>query len=159
MEFNKPVSNPLLIGAMELLKAEENQEHKNLFFTEMVKSKFLAPVIITPEPVTNEAGELQLVTGSKIQFPMLSDKDGKTFFMAFTDKMELKKWKEEEQTTFAMTFEDYAEMLFTKDPQGNTSSALGFVINPFGANMIIPRELVAGIMQAKMGQANSPKTE
>lgn len=149
MEFNKPVSNPLLIGAMELMKAENTPEHTNMFFTEMLKAKFLAPVIITPEPVQNEDGELKLVTGSKIQFPMLSNKEGQQYYMAFTDKMELNKWKEEEQHTFALTLADYAGMLFAQTKDGKLSSAMGLVINPFGANLIVPKEMVARLMNAQ----------
>ena len=64
--------------------------------------------------------------------------------MAFTDSMELGKWKNlENQHSFSMTFDDYAGMLFKKDSKGNTSPAAGFVINPFGANIIVPKEMVA----------------
>ena len=88
MEFNKPVSNPMLVGAMELLKAEDSPEHRNLFLTEMVKAQFLAPAVITPMPEQGNTGELRLVPGSQVQFPMLSTQDGRHFFMVFTDKME-----------------------------------------------------------------------
>ena len=28
MEFNKPVSNPMMVGSIELLKAEDTPEHR-----------------------------------------------------------------------------------------------------------------------------------
>jgi hypothetical protein len=40
--------------------------------------------------------------------------------------------------------------LFKKDPQGNTSPAAGFVINPFGANIVITRELAEAFMKDRM---------
>ena len=53
----------------------------------------------------------------------------------------IKKWKDEEnQQTFAMNFDDYAGMLLRKDAQGNSSPALGFVINPFGGNIVVTRD-------------------
>lgn len=153
MEFNKPVSNPMLVGAMELIKAEDSPEHRNMFIGEMVKAHFLAPAVIMPAPEEGPAGELRLVPGSQIQFPMLSTQDGKYFFMAFTDRMEWNKWKESEgKHTFSVTFDDLAGMLLKKDSQGKVSPALGFVINPFGANMIIPREMVAGLIAARQAQ-------
>ena len=88
---------------------------------------------------------------------MLSTEDGRKFFMAFTDWMELKKWKDEEnQQTFAMSFDDYAGMLLRKDAQGNSSPALGFVINPFGGNIVVTREMVAGMIAAKLKAAGKP---
>ena len=32
------------------------------------------------------------------------------------------------------------------------STALGVVINPFGANIILPKEMLAGIMSARIAQ-------
>ena len=45
MEFNKPVSNPMLVGAIELMKAEDTPDHRNMFLNEMMKAFFLAPAI------------------------------------------------------------------------------------------------------------------
>ena len=153
MEFNKSVSNPMLVGAMELLKAEDSPEHRNLFLSEMVKAHFLAPAIITPAPEPGASGELRIAPGSQVQFPMLSTQDGKHFFMVYTDKMEYSKWKESgEKHTFSVTFQDLAGMLLGKDSQGKTSPAVGFVINPFGGNMVIPKEMVAGLLAARQAQ-------
>ena len=120
MEFNKPVSNPMMVGSIELLKAEDTPEHRQMFLEELQKAKFLAPVVIDPVPQPDEKGQVRIPRDAKVQFPMLSTEDGRKFFMAFTDWMELKKWKDEEnQQTFAMNFDDYAGMLLRKDAQGN----------------------------------------
>lgn len=156
MEFNKPVSNPMLVGAIEVMKAENTPEHRNLVINEAMKANFLAPVVITPMPEPDEKGDVRLTSEHKIQFPMLTAPDGKHFFMAYTDRTELKKWKDEEnQQTFAMTFDDYAGMLFKKDAQGNMSPASGFVINAYGGNIVITREMAASLMAAKMSR-NGP---
>ncbi len=154
MEFNKPVSNPLLVGAIQLMQAEATPEHRKMVSDEIVKAHFLSPATVTPEPEANAAGEVRLAAGSQVQFPMLSAPDGKKFFVAFTDSMELGKWKNlENQHSFSMTFDDYAGMLFKKDSKGNTSPAAGFVINPFGANIIVPKEMVAQYLAEKMAKA------
>ena len=54
MEFNKPVSNPMMVGSIELLKAEDTPEHRQMFIEELQKAKFLAPVVIDPVPQSDE---------------------------------------------------------------------------------------------------------
>ena len=157
MEFNKPVSNPMMVGSIELLKAEDTPEHRQMCLDELQKAKFLAPVVIDPVPQPDEKGQVKIARDSKVQFPMLSTEDGRKFFMAFTDWTELKKWRDEEnQQTFAMNFDDYAGMLLRKDAQGNISPALGFVINPFGGNIVVTREMVASMIAAKLKAAGKP---
>lgn len=52
MEFNQSVSNPMLVGCFELMKAEDS-----------------------PEPREDAEGKLSIVPGSQVQFPMLSAGD------------------------------------------------------------------------------------
>ena len=58
MEFNKPVSNPMMVGSIELLKAEDTPEHRQMFLDELQKAKFLSPVVIDPVPVPDENGRV-----------------------------------------------------------------------------------------------------
>ena len=155
MEFNKPVSNPMLVGSIELMKAEDTPEHRNMFVAEMTKASFIAPALIDPEPEENAEGKLAIKGNSKVQFPMLSAPDGKKFFMAFTDMSEYEKWQEKTRPlpTFALKFDDYVAMLFHKNSDGSTTQALGFVINPVGCNIIVPKEMVANIMAARVAAA------
>lgn len=155
MEFNKPVSNPLLMGSIELMKAEDTPAHRNMFIGELSKASFLSPAVIEPAPEPDKDGKLSIAPGSKVQFPMLTRPDGAKFFMAFTDEAEYEKWQEKNQKfpTFALKIEDYAAMILRRDPKGNICPALGMVINPFGANIVLPREMLAGMMSAKMAQA------
>lgn len=148
----------MLVGAIELMKAEDTPEHRNMFINEMMNALFLAPAIVDPVPQPDESGKVALAPGSRVQFPMLSTEDGKHFFMAFTDWTELKKWKDEEnQQTFALKFEDYAGMLLRKNPQGQESPALGFVINPYGGNIFISKEMTARLMTVKLAKAGKLK--
>ena len=88
MEFNKTVSNPMLVGALELMKAEDTPAHRNMFMGELTKASFLTPAIIEPAPTEDAEGKLVLAPNSKVQFPMLNTPDGAKFFMAFTDAAE-----------------------------------------------------------------------
>ncbi len=153
MEYNKAVTNPMLVGAMELAKAENTPAHRQMVTSEMVKAKYITPAVVTPAPEPNEKGEALIESGTHVQLPVLAAPDGKQFFMAFTDMAELKKWKDEEgQQTVTMTFEEYAAMLFRKDSQGNMSTIAGFVINPFSMNVVVPREMVEQYVAARMAQ-------
>ena len=157
MEFNKPVSNPMLAGSIQLVRAEDTPEHRNMFISELTKAHFLIPANITPEPEKTEDGKLRLVPGCQIQFPMLENDKGEHFFMAFTSKRELDKWtNDEDKATFTLTFADYAGLLFNRNKKGETSSAIGFVINPKGDNILIPKDMVGGIMAAKQVQGSKP---
>ena len=155
MEFNKPVSNPLLVGSIELMKAEDTPAHRNMFIGELSKASFLSPAVIEPAPEPDKDGKLGIAPGSKVQFPMLTRPDGAKFFMAFTDEAEYEKWQEKNQKfpTFALKIEDYAAMILRRDAHRNICPALGMVINPFGANIVLPREMLAGMMSAKAAQA------
>ena len=157
MEFNKPVSNPMLMGAIELMKEEDTPEHRNMFVGELAKASFLSPAIVDPAPTEGPDGNLVIAPGSKVQFPMLTGAEGMRFFMAFTDMAEYEKWQEKnpEQRLpyFALKIEDYAGIVLRRDAKGNICPALGIVVNPFGANIVVPREMLAGMMSAKAAQA------
>jgi hypothetical protein len=153
MEFNKSVSNPMLMGAIELMKAEDTPEHRNMFIGELAKASFLSPAIIEPAPAEGADGKLAIAPGSKVQFPMITGAEGMRFFMAFTDMTEYEKWQEKNPDPrlpyFALKIEDYANIVLRRDAKGNICPALGIAINPYGANIIVPREMLAGMMSAK----------
>lgn len=162
MEFNKTVSNPMLMGCIELMKEEDTPDHRNMFVAELTKAQLLSPALMEPVPEEDAEGNLKPAPGTKVQFPMLSTPDGKKFFMAFTDRAEYEKWQEKSNQklpTFALRFDEYAAMLFRRDPQGNMNPGLGFVINPVGANIVVPKEMVAGMMAAKAAQAKAKENE
>lgn len=149
MEFNKTVANPMLVGCIQLLKAEDTPEHREMFVQELEKATFMAPALMSQEPVKGEDGELTVIPGSKVQFPMLQAPDGKKFFMGFTDPIEYQKWVERnrELPVFTLTFDDYASMLFRNEE----GVAMGVVINSYGANVVVPKEMFAGILARRMG--------
>lgn len=160
MEFNKPVSNPMLVGSIELMRAEDTAEHRNMFVGELAKASLLAPAVVDPAPLEGADGKPALAPGSKVQFPLFPTQDGNKFFMAFTDTAEFEKWQEknpnqknQQYPFFALKLEDFAALILRRDPKGNICPALGMLINPAGAGIVVPREMLAGIMSAKVAQA------
>lgn len=153
MEFNKAVSNPMLIGCIELMRDADTPDHRVMFAEELRRASLMTPAVIVPAPVTDEEGNSKLLSGSQINFPMLNTKDGKTFCMGFTDPVEYKNWavRNGNPPFFAFQFQDYMNMIFSKDSQGNDNPVLGLVINPMSANVVIPREMLMGMVNVQMG--------
>ena len=140
----------MLIGAMELMKAEKSAEHNSMLLQEVMKAQFLAPAVINPAPQVNEEGKVALAPGTQIHFPVLTAPDGKNFFAAFTDQMEADKWKQGENAQYVtMRFDDYAGMILRKGPQGEENPTGGFVINPFGDNLVISKEIIIALVQSR----------
>lgn len=152
MELKKSVSNPMLVGSMELLKADNTQNHLAMFLTELQKAELLAPALIDPEPVEEEEGKQKILPGSKVQFPMLSASDGNRYFMGFTDEGEYHLWEEKNRPcpTFALKFDDYIGMMMRKNADGKMSDAQGIVVNPYGANLVLHKDLLANLMAGRM---------
>ncbi len=154
MEFNKPVSNPMFLGCVELMREEDTQEHREMFADELAKALFVAPAIVKPEPIEDEEGNLKLAPESQIQFPMLSTTDGRKLYMAFTDCKEYEAWEAQNQKfpMFTLNVHDYANMLLRRDPFGNPYPVTGIVINPLSTNLIVTKELLGTIMARKLAQ-------
>lgn len=150
MEFNKPVSNPLLVGSIELLKMDHSLEHKGMFINEVLNAEFMCPILPDIKPEYDENGVLRLNRECNIQFPMVSAGEGQRFFMAFTDKLEFSKWREgQEKYWVAMKYDEYVAMLLQRDKDGNFGPARGFVINPFGCNMVVDRDMIINLLVRK----------
>ena len=92
MQFNKKnVWNPMLVGSMELLKAEPSPEHNQMLLSELMKADLLIPVVLTPMPESDAEGNIKPVGQTKMQFPVLSAPDGKNFFAVYTISRSTKK--------------------------------------------------------------------
>ncbi len=133
----KPITNPMLVGAIELLRVEDTMEHRRMVMEEITHATLLSPVVITPEPVPDENGVPRITAEHHVQVPMLT-MDGKNFFMAFTDMGELSKYKKgEKQSVFGFRFNDYLNMM---NDAGATCQ--GIAINPFGNNLVLGKDMI-----------------
>jgi hypothetical protein len=140
----KPVTNPMLVGAIELLRAEDTMEHRQMVMEEIMHATLLSPVEITPEPVPDENGIPRITPDHNIKVHMLTA-GGKNFFMAFTDLGELQKWqKAEKQNIFGFRFNDYLNMI-----QGAGDICSGLAINPSGNNLVLSKEMILNMISTK----------
>lgn len=124
-------------------------ERQQMFDMEMFKAVYMTPVKITPEPTKDEEGNVKIAEGSQIAIQVLPLKNGekKGLMMAFTDSKEFQKWdKAGEMHSVSMTMQEFVGGVM------RDQSLAGVVINPFGANIIIPRERMEMMVKAAMNQ-------
>lgn len=134
IDTSKPIENPELSKALEKLHLENTPENQHNALNLVVNNAhFLAPVVLSP-------AEKKIT-----QFQIISSKDGRTFFPAFTDWSQLRKLcGPKDQHTLVLSFDDYASLLSVE------SSTAGFVINPLDAHpLTLEREFVASLVQQK----------
>ena len=164
MELNKNVSNPMLVGVMQLIKADgktPDPKHQEMFMEELDKAEFLAPAEVKAE--VGPDGE-KLVNGkAQFRFPILTGADGRRFFVVFTDNATVEKAQAMEgasalpeefvKETVTVKFADLARFILTPNPDGSENTTYGIVINPFMENIVIPKNLVAAVTMRKQKEA------
>lgn len=138
-EASLPLENPKLISAIKELKEHGDPEAENAFAACLPGARFLAPVLLDPPPNDGlSGGKVTLKEDTRVSFILLSLSEGDCFFPAFTSWEELRKWRREPGVrALITTFEDYLSMILPK-----TDGASGFVIDPFGENLLLRRELM-----------------
>lgn len=120
-----------------------------------MKAHFISPVNISPVPSSSENNEVVLKEDTTISFNIIEDTNNQKFFLAFTDWEELGKWhKGENQQTLIVTYDDLAAMIL--DEKGNSD---GFVINPYGQNIIFNKSMILGLTNEKERRKNGGVVE
>lgn len=141
----QPVANPELNAAAKKLRQENNPQNLNAVINQLTRAVFLTPAKVefngeAPKPDAN--GRIQMPKDTKITFSLVKATDGRSFFPAFTNEVELRKWQQNvANQVIALRFDDYARML-----QQNEQVA-GFVVDPFGDNLRFESKMVASIKQ------------
>ena len=137
MDINKPITNPDLVNVIKEIKKGNKEEE--LFWEEIFKAKFLCPINMKMGKTTHkENDKIVLGEGTSIALLSIDNEQGEHFLMAFTDWAELKKWKQNHnQQTLVLSYEDYQGIIIK-----NNSAYQGMVINPFGENIVLDRQML-----------------
>lgn len=145
MDINRPVENPALLDAMNQLRQGKGSEE--VFFSELFQAKFLCPAQVERKgAVRGKRGKASVEEGSTVFPASIRDQEGNHFLMAFTDWQELRKWSEEKNLeTLVLTYEDYQYMVVN-----DGSPYAGAVINPYGANIVLNRDMLQNIHPDKV---------
>ena len=172
MEIDKTVSNPMLVGAMQLIKADGKDpvpQHQAMFMQELDKADLLAPADVKEE--LNEDGTIKEGGKTAVRFPVLTGNDGKKFFVVFTDNNSLEQARSVDGVSrlpeefmghsVKVKFFEIARMLLTPNPDGSENPTFGIVINPFMENIVIPKTMIVQMVQqtAKEAMARMAKAQ
>ncbi|MBS6644379.1 MAG: enhanced serine sensitivity protein SseB [Clostridiaceae bacterium] len=147
MSENKPIKNPGLIMAIRVMREDPTQESQARVVDEIMKARFLAPVVLEAMPFTVGSNRTSFRDRCRMKFLSIHDGKGNRFFPAFTDDKELEKFElERGQQVSHLTFEDYAKIIM------DDQSAGGFVINPYSDNLVCDRDMVMSWISHRAGQ-------
>lgn len=137
-----------LLDAIAEMKANNTPENQSKMMDKMVDAQYLAPVSITPPPTTDGfMANITLPPDAQIRFHMIENGTGQRFFLAFTSFEEMAKWRENVNVqSIIVTFDDYAGMLAKSEGDDNVG---GFVIDPFGANLVFSKNQAIAIKGMK----------
>lgn len=156
IDVNKPVTNPQLDTAIKQMRENNTKENLDYMIDEVMKAHFISPVVISPAPgQPGSNNQVILKQDTAINFSIIGNKDNQQFFLAFTNWDELRKWHNaENQQTLIMTFDDLASMVLNKN-----SNIEGFVINPFGGNVMFNKTMIASLKAEKERRASGGVVE
>ena len=140
----KPITNPELVEALKALHQENTPQNQGKVLGLVVEQAvFLSPAVVTPAPQQpSQANPAQ--KQATIQFQLITTKDGRPFFPAFTDVDELRKFAGQKPVQSVMLrFDDYVSLIQRNE------KACGFVVNPLGLSLTLDRKTVESLAAKK----------
>ena len=141
IDSNGPVLNTRLVNAMQEMLKDNNEKTRAKMVSALMGSTLLSPVV-RQIAVTDEAKKQG---NARFSFTMIQNDKGDKYFMAFTDWASLNRWKKEPgQQVVHMEFDDLAAIVLRKG-----SNMAGFVINAYGENVTISRDLIISLKKQK----------
>ena len=137
MDINKPITNPNLVNVIKEIK--QGNKEGELFWEEIFKAKFLCPIKMEIGKTTQkEKHQIVLEEETNVALLSIANERSEHFLMAFTDWDELKKWNQDyNQQALILSYEDYQGIIIKND-----SAYQGMVINPFGENIVLDRQIM-----------------
>ena len=140
----KPITNPELVEALKALHQENTPQNQGKVLGLVVeRAVFLTPAVVTPAP--QQPGQADSARKqATIQFQLITTKDGRPFFPAFTDAEELRKFAGQKPVqSVLLRFDDYVSLLQRNE------KACGFVVNPLGLSLTLDRKTVESLAAKK----------
>lgn len=140
----KPITNPELVEALKALHQENTPQNQGKVLGLVVeRAVFLTPAVVTPAP--QQPGQADSARKqATIQFQLITTKDGRPFFPAFTDAEELRKFAGQKPVqSGVLRFDDYVSLIQRNE------KACGFVVNPLGLSLTLDRKTVESLAAKK----------
>lgn len=132
------VKNPKLVEAMQELSKHDTYVTRSQMAAALMEARLLSP-IQKRTLMTEKKGP-----STWIRFEDITNTEGDKFYMAFTDMEEYSKWNEDgsHDQALIMTMEDFGNILIRQK-----NDLKGFVINPYGENISISKQLLLSLLQ------------
>lgn len=155
-EQKAPAFNPEIKKAIEAFKNENSPQNLNAVLNELVKSPLLAPAIFdlqgAPAPKPGPDGRVQLPKNTRISLVMLNSKEGKPYYLAFSDWDAVHEWQKkttQSRQIIMIRFDDFANML-----QKN-QEASGLIVNPGENGLRLESPLILSVKKQKDAMAKA----
>ena len=137
MESGK-IKNEALLEAIEVFKAENNQQNLKNFIEKLLQARFILPATLDPKPVKDDQGRIMGDGKFKVNFRVITDNTGKNFFPCFTNDEEFEHAiKEVEVEKMALTYKEVAPLVLNSKGQ-----IQGIVIDPYTVGMQVADALI-----------------
>lgn len=143
-EVQRPVLNPNLVSAADnffqaLAFKRPSKDLEERMFMEVYKAKYLMPIDASKlnlEKNSQDNTDIKFIAkdDSEFKVPLITNADGKNFFAFFTDWIEFRKF--DKQKRFNGNIVGFEELKYFSE-QNN-----GVVINPFGFNLILDKNMI-----------------
>lgn len=143
MEHQEEVINPALMLAVSRMKENNNLITQNKMIEEALHARFLVPCMMQVKPGTEQESNRNS-ENTQMNFSMVKNPEGVSYFMAFTDTGEAEKWKEfnKQKVLFMiMSFDDLGDLIRRAGNQSN-----GFVLNPGTTNVTFQKHIIAEVI-------------
>lgn len=158
-DTNNLVDNRALIAQIKILKNNNAIVSSNAFINGLLDARFLLPAQVVPagknfrsaeklpaepdEDAPEDIGSIVSKNDLSLFLPAYTDPAGNHYMMVYTDWDELCKWpgQKQKQETVVYTYPEICKII-AKHP-GIYS---GFVINPYGRNLVISRKAISKIL-------------
>lgn len=144
-DTDKQVDNRALTAQMNNRKNNHSVATNNAFINSLFDAQFLVPAQTVPIQGMGERENTQVVViieDTVMFLPVFTNATGEHYLMAFTDWDELRKWPgyRRNQHTIVSSYRDFSEIVLKQN-----NEYAGFLINPFGHNLSIPKTLITQI--------------
>lgn len=141
----QPASDSELLNFWREYRKTESENALNQFYAELCMNAQLLVVTLPAEDGASASEEpVALEKGQNIGFPALTSPDGERYLPVFTDKTESKKW--EGAPSGKRVIADFDELADLVIPNQEVS---GFVIDPFGDNILFKKDHVQHLKNRK----------
>lgn len=142
------VRNPKLVAAMREMVEHNTDNTRSKMAAALMDARLLSPVE-RQTVITEQAGP-----STRIRFEDIQNTEGEKYYLCFTDLDEYAKWNDDgkHNSALIMTMEDFGNLLIR-----NINDYKGFVVNPYGENVSITKELLLSLLKQREAREASDR--